>query len=49
LKIGALRINFEDEDAPASAAETSFEDPYLAPWARWLKKMDSDDFWNKED
>src|SRR5262245_51203244 len=49
LKIGPLQIDFEDEVAPASTAETSAEDPYLVPWARWLKKMESDDFWGKED
>lgn len=49
LKIGPLHINQENEVGPPSDPEPSVEDPYLAPWVRWLDKMDSDDLWDKED
>ena len=49
LKIGPLQINHENKVGPPSATEPSVEDPYLAPWVRWLDKMDSDDLWDKED
>jgi hypothetical protein len=29
-------------------AEPQIEDPYLAPWQRWLDKNDPDDFWDEE-
>ncbi len=44
LKIGRLQINPEPENDPASARESSVEDPHLAPWERWVNKMDLDDF-----
>ena len=46
LKIGSLQINLLNEYGPLAAAEPSVEDPYLAPWVRWLDKMDWDDLWN---
>ena len=48
MKTGPLQFNLEDKDAPATARETSFEDPYLAPWERWLDKMDLDDLGEDE-
>jgi hypothetical protein len=49
LNIGRLQLNLENEDGLLSAPEPSAEDPYLAPWERWLEKMDWDDFGNEED
>jgi hypothetical protein len=48
LKIGPLRFNMEGEHASLSGTEPSVEDPYLAPWERWLEKMNWDDLWNEE-
>ena len=48
LQVGPLQINRGTDDGPSSATEPSIEDPYLAPWLRWLDEVDSDDFWNKE-
>ena len=48
LKIGPLQLIPENESGLASATEPYLEDPYLAPWLRWLDKKDSDDFWNEE-
>jgi hypothetical protein len=44
LKIGRLRINPGPEDGLPFGTESPVEDPYLAPWKRWLDKMDLDDF-----
>jgi hypothetical protein len=38
----------EGEHASLSGTEPSVEDPYLAPWERWLEKMNWDDLWNEE-
>jgi hypothetical protein len=48
LKIGALQINPVNGRDPASTEPYS-EDPYLAPWVRWLDETDWDDLWNHED
>ena len=48
LKIGPLKINQEIEVGPPSATGPSVEDPYLAPWVRWLDIMDWDDLWNED-
>jgi hypothetical protein len=52
LRVGALQITqdtLDNEDGPPSATEPFNEDPYLAPWQRWLDKVDSDDLWNRDD
>ena len=43
LTIARLQINQGNEDGPRSETDLSVEDPYLAPWKRWLDKMDWDD------
>jgi hypothetical protein len=48
LKLGSTQIMPVNEDSASYAAGTSIEDPYLAPWKRWLEKKDADDLWNKE-
>ena len=47
LKMGPLHINKENDGGPSSIIEPSAEDTRLAPWVRWLDKMDWDDFWNE--
>lgn len=49
LNIGPLMINPVNQHDPAQTTEPYLEDPYLAPWARWLDEMDWDDLWNNED
>ena len=44
LKIGPLSINLGGEDSSSVTTQPSVDDPYLAPWVRWLDKMDLDDF-----
>lgn len=48
LQIGSLQIAQANDDSTPSATEPYVEDPYLAPWQRWLNKVDLDDLWNKE-
>lgn len=48
LQVGPLEITHTNEDALPSAMGPSVEDPYLAPWLRWLDKVDSDDLWNRK-
>jgi hypothetical protein len=48
LKIGPLHIRPGNEDGSPAATDPSHEDPYLAPWVKWLDKMDPDDPWNEE-
>ena len=47
LRLNPLQIN-PDPTESRSAKEPPVEDPYLAPWQRWLDKNDSDDFWDEE-
>lgn len=44
LKMELLHINKENDGDSSSIIESSVEDPHLAPWVRWLDKMDWDDF-----
>lgn len=44
LNIGLLAINLGGEDSSSATTQSSVHDPYLAPWVRWLDKMDLDDF-----
>jgi hypothetical protein len=48
---GGLRLNQLQIDPDPQGnlpAEPQIEDPYLAPWQRWLDKNDPDDFWDEE-
>ncbi len=47
MSLKSTQIRPANEEDTSSTTETSIEDPYLAPWKRWLEKLDSDDFWNK--
>ena len=47
LQIGPLQVTLGNEDDLPSATEQPTEDPYLAPWLRWLNDVDSDDLWNR--
>lgn len=46
LKLSSAKIT-PAENGASSEIETSIDDPYLAPWKRWMDKMDSDDLGNK--
>jgi hypothetical protein len=48
LKIGPLQIDQGNEYDSPTTGESSVEDPYLAPWERWLDKMGWDDFWDEK-
>jgi len=48
LQVGPLQTTQDNADGPSSATEPSADDPYLAPWLRWLDKTDSDDLWNRK-
>jgi len=48
LQVGPSQIRQENADGPLSAKEPFAEDPYLAPWQRWLNKIDSEEWWNRE-
>jgi hypothetical protein len=48
LKLGPLHIGLENENGPSAATDPSLEDPYLAPWVKWLDKMGWDDAWDEE-
>ena len=43
LNMQHLQINEKNEYDPPPATEPSAEDPYLAPWVRWLDEMYLDD------
>lgn len=43
LRIGPITVTQGDSGNPASSAEPSAEDPYLAPWMQWLENVDLDD------
>jgi hypothetical protein len=42
LRVGPLQITLDNQDGSPSAKDTSAEDPYLAPWQRWLDEVDTD-------
>lgn len=48
LKIGPIQINQGNEGDTPVEDTTALEDPYLAPWVRWLDKIDWDDLWNED-
>ena len=48
LHLSTSPIDPDRRDDLPSATEPSLEDPYLAPWVRWLEKMDPNDSWNEE-
>jgi hypothetical protein len=47
LKLGPVQITQGDQVVGSSAPEPSTDDPYLAPWQRWLDSVDSDDLWDQ--
>ena len=49
LKIGALRISPVNEHGASSTTEPSVDDPYLAPWTRWLDETNWDALWDNKD
>lgn len=48
LKLGSVQTTQLNDDSIPSATEISLEDPYLAPWKKWLDEINSDDLWNRE-
>lgn len=46
LKMGSVQITQGGQVVGSSALDTPMDDPYLAPWQRWLDSAASDDFWN---
>lgn len=48
LKLGPVQIMQGDQVIRTTASDPSVDDPYLAPWQRWLDSFDSDDLWNRE-
>jgi hypothetical protein len=47
LKIG-VQITQDNQAVGSSEPEPAADDPYLAPWQRWLDSVDSDDLWNRK-
>jgi hypothetical protein len=47
LQMGPLEAN-QGEDGTSEAMDGSLQDPYLAPWLRWMDRFDSDDLWNRD-
>lgn len=48
LKMGPVKITQGDQVIGTNAPDPSADDPYLAPWKRWLDNVDSDDIWNRD-
>ena len=48
LRSRPLQSTQDNENSLSAATEPVDGDPYLTPWLRWLDKIDSDDFWNRE-
>lgn len=46
LKLGPVVITQDNQMVGSSKPTT--DDPYLAPWKRWLDSVDTDDLWNSE-
>jgi hypothetical protein len=44
LKLGPVQIMQDNQVVGSAESEPSANDPYLAPWQRWLDSLDSDDF-----
>ncbi len=47
LRLGSVQIRQGNQELEASQ-DPQVNDPYLAPWQRWLDSVDSDDLWNRE-
>jgi hypothetical protein len=47
LKIG-VQITQGNQTIGSSGTEPAADDPYLAPWQRWLDSVDPDDLWNRK-
>jgi hypothetical protein len=50
LSVEPIQFTRGNEDVSSSSGppELSSDDPYLAPWKRWIDKIDSDDSWNRD-
>jgi hypothetical protein len=48
LKMGPFQISQGDQTINYAQPRPTADDPYLAPWQRWLDSIDSDDLWNRE-
>ena len=48
LRVEPLQITPSNEENTSTSAKPINADPYLAPWLRWLDKIDSDDLWNRD-
>lgn len=48
LKMGPMQISQGNQVIDSSAVGPAVDDPYLAPWQRWLDNVDSDDLWNRK-
>ncbi len=47
LRLGSVQIRHGNQELDVSQ-DPQVNDPYLAPWQRWLDGIDSDDLWNRE-
>lgn len=47
LRMGPLQVSQGENDTPRDL-DGSLQDPYLAPWLRWMDQLDSDDLWNRD-
>ena len=41
LRLGPVQITQDEQ-----VIDSSIDDPYLAPWQRWLDRINPDDLWN---
>jgi hypothetical protein len=48
LQMGHLQVTQGNENVLSSSSEPSVEDRFLAPWMRWLDKVNLDDLGNEE-
>jgi hypothetical protein len=48
LRMGPVQITQGNQVIGSSVLNLPSDDPYLAPWQRWLDSVDNDDLWNKE-
>jgi hypothetical protein len=46
LEMGPLQVS-QGEGSTPTPLDGSLQDPYLAPWLRWMDQFDSDDLWNR--
>ncbi len=47
FKLG-VQISQGDQTLGPLETKADADDPYLAPWQRWLDSIDSDDLWNRK-